>query len=207
MIHLHGQARFTIADGLTQANAGMNGNVAAGPEIGIDANAEISDTLQYPIVSAAVPPGFSVPGIFAVGPVVSLDAELELGVTLAGQVLAGVKMTIPNFSANLDLVDSSKSAATGFTPQFEKIFQAKTAITATAALGLPLGVGLGIDIPSLKFRKTVALYEKPSIGATVTYSGSTTGQAIDGDNTCLNGINYSLQCKQLLQIILQLDAY
>ena len=52
-------------------------------------------------------------------------------------------MTIPNFSANLDLVDSSRSAATGFTPQFEKIFQARTAITATAALGFLLGIGLG----------------------------------------------------------------
>ena len=46
IVHLHGQARFTIADSLTQANAGMKGNIAAGLEIGIDANAEISDTLQ-----------------------------------------------------------------------------------------------------------------------------------------------------------------
>ena len=40
-----------------------------------------------------------------------------------------------------------------------------------------------------------ALYEKPSIGATTMYSGSSTGQAINGDDISLNGIAYSLQCK------------
>lgn len=194
IVHLHGQARFTIADGLTEANAGMNGNIAAGLEIGIDASVEISDTLTYPIVSQAVPPGFSVPGVFAIGPIVTLDAELALGITLAGQVLAGVTMSIPNFSANLDLVHHEKSGASGFEPQFQKVFEAKTAITATAALGLPLGIGIGIDIPPLKFRKTAALYDKPSIGATITYSGSTTGEGLNGDNNCVNGIECSLQC-------------
>ena len=196
--HLQGRARYTITEGLTEANAGMNGNLAAGLQVGIDAKVEYNDKFRYNIVSAAIPPGFSVPGIFAVGLVVTLDAELALGVDLAGQVLAGVKMSIPSFQANLDLVDSKKSTSGGFTPKFEKIFEAKAAISASAALGLPLGIGVGVVIPPLKFQKTAAIYDTPSIGATIKYSGSTTNQGINDDNTCLNGISYSLQCKVTL---------
>ena len=146
-------------------------------------------------MSVAAPPGFSLPVVFAIGPVLSLEAELDLGVMLAGQVLAEIKMNIPNFQANLDLVNNAKSMSSGCTPQFETVFPAKTKIFATDGLGLPIGIGLGLDIPALKFRKTAALYEKPSLGATVTYSGSTSSEGIDGDMICDNGVSYSLQCK------------
>ena len=195
-VHLKGQARWTIADGLTQANAGLNGDIAAALQLGIDANAAFQDTRAYPIISVYAPPGFSIPGIFSIGPEVSLAAEIGLDITLAGQLLAGVKMTIPNFSANIDLVDGSKSASSGFTPKFEKIFQAKAAISARAALGLPLGIGLGVQIPAIKFSKTAAIYDEPSIEATMTYSGSTTSEGIDGNTDCLNGIKYALECEK-----------
>ena len=194
-VQLNGQARWTIADGLTQANAGLKGNIAAALKLGIDANAAFEDKLTYPILSVPVPPGFSIPQLFTVGPQVTLDAEVALGVTLAGQVLAGVNMSIPNFSANLDLVDGSKSVSNGFTPQYNKIFEAKAAISATAAFGLPLGIGLGIDIPPIKYRKTAALYDKPYIEATMNYSASTTGEGIDSNNNCLNGIGYAIKCE------------
>ena len=194
-VQLNGQVRWTIADGLTQANAGLNGNIAAALKLGIDANVAFDDKLTYPILSVPVPPGFSIPKLFTVGPQVTLDAEVALGITLAGQVLAGVKMSIPNFSANLDLVDGSKSVSSGFTHTYDKTFEAKAAISARAAFGLPLGIGLGIDIPPINFRKTAALYDKPYIEATMNYSGSTTSEGIDGNNNCLNGIAYAINCE------------
>ena len=111
-----------------------------------------------------------------------------------GQVLAGVKMSIPNFSANVDLVDGSKSSMKDFTPHFEKVFEAKAEISATAGLGLPVSLGLGINIPPIKFRKMVSLTEKPVIEATFKYAASTTCEGI-GDNECVNGIGYGINCK------------
>ena len=106
-VHLYGRARYAIGQGLTEANAGMKGNLAAGLKIGIAAEAEIKQTFRQPLLSEGVPfPGFSVPGIYAIGPVVTLDAEVDLGVNLAGQVLAGLTMSIPDFAVNLDLVDT-----------------------------------------------------------------------------------------------------
>ncbi|KAG8529121.1 uncharacterized protein KY384_005756 [Bacidia gigantensis] len=194
-----GRLRYSILAGLTQAEASLNGNIAAGLQIGIDAEAEFKQEYRYPLYSQGIPvPPLSVSGIYSIGPVVTLDAEIDIGVTLAGQVLAGAKVTIPNFAANLDLVDNSKSSTSGFTPQVEKVFQAKGTITATAGIGLPIGVGLGIDIPAIKFRKTAAVYEKPSIEATAKYLGSTTGEGIGGDTTCVNGVSYQISFKNNL---------
>ena len=196
-IHLSGQARWTIQDGLTEANVGMNGNIAAGVEIGIDAQAQLQEQFQFPITQVGIE-GLSVLGLYTVGPEISLAAEVELGVSLAVQVLAGVNMSIPNFSANIDLVDGSKSISQGFTPQFEKIFEAKAEISTNAALGLPLSIGVGIDIPPIKSTKTVSLTEKPIVETTFTYAASTTCEGINGNNECLNGIAYNVTCKKSL---------
>ena len=200
-IKLNGMARYTIKDGLTQANAGLSGNVQAGLQIGIDATAEISQNAQFPLITTAVPPGFSVPGVFSIGPMVSLEADIQLDISLAGQVLAGATLSIPNFQANLDLVNRANSGSSGFTPQFQKIFNANAAVTATLGLGLPLGVGLGISIPPIKLQKTAALYDKPSIGATATYTGSIgSGGNGGGDPSCVNGISYSLTRRSIYDI-------
>ena len=84
----------------------------------------------------------------------------------------------------------SDSYSRGFTPEFNKIFNASGEISVMASLGLPLSVGLGVEAPIIKFKKTVALIDTPSIGASANYVGGT------GANTnaavCYNGIDYSV---------------
>lgn len=195
-VHIAGQARWNIVKGLEKLNVGMNGNIAASLQLGLNAQAKLEKTLTFPIAQTGVP-GFSVSGIITVGPVIKLDAEAGFGVSLEGQVLAGIKMTIPNFSANLDLVDGSKSESKGFTPRFEKIFEAKAKISATVALGLPLSIGIGIIIPPIKFDKTAVITDKPSAEATISYTASTSCDGINGDKSCVNGISYNIDCETL----------
>ena len=195
-IHLSGEASWTLANGLRQANMGMDVNLRAGLQIGVDAQAELKEFL-FPIIQRGmetVPPVLSVSGLFTVGPEISLSASIDLGITLSDQVLAGFKMSIPAFAANVDLVDGFKSSMKGFTPQFEKIFEAKAQISATAGLGLPVSLGLGINIPPIKFRKMVSLTEKPVIEANLKYTASTTCQGI-GDDEYVDGIGYEINCK------------
>ena len=193
-VHLGGSARWTIAEGLTKANAEMKGNIEAGLQLGLDAKAAYKQTFPFPIAQAGVP-GFSVSGLITIGPVIKLDAEVELGVEIEGQVLAGVIMKIPNFQANLDLVDGTKSKSEGFEPEWEKIFEAKGKITATAGIGLPLSIGLGIVIPPLKLDKTASIVDKPSINAKMTYTASTTGGTGDSSAKCNNGVGWSIDFK------------
>ena len=187
-VHLGGSASLNIVDGLTAAQIGMNGNIAAGLELGLDANAQYTNKLTSTIASAGLP-GFSVPNIISIGPVVDLSAELDLNIAAQGQLLVGVTMSIPDFAANLDLVGSN-SYSRGFTPQFTKVFNASGEISATASLGLPLSIGVGVEAPIIKFKKVVALIDTPSIGASAKFTGGT-GPAPDGA-TCYNGLDYSV---------------
>ena len=70
-IHLSGEARWTLADGLTKANMGMDGNIGAGLQIGVDAQAELKKEFLVPIIQKGietVPPVLSVSGLFTIGP-------------------------------------------------------------------------------------------------------------------------------------------
>ena len=175
---------------MTKGSVGMSGNVHAGLFLGLDAEAEYEKTVKAELASAGLP-GFSIPKVLTVGPVVSLAAELDLGIKGQGQFLVGMAMDIPNFAATLDLVDSSNSASSGFTPVFTRNFSAKGEISATAGLGLPLSIGVGVDASIINFKKTIALIEKPAISAVVQYSGSTSS-AKSAVDFCPNGLRYAL---------------
>lgn len=183
-----------MAGQLEAANIAMAGNIAAGVSIGIDAQLQARETFKTPLVQLGLP-GFSVSDVFTVGPLIALDAETDLGITLQGQVLAGVNMSIADFSANLDLVEFDKSFTRGFDIQVLPIFEAKAQIAAHASFGLPLLIGVGIDIPLIKLRKTVSITDKPSIEVNMTYTASTTCIGLKEDDTCVNGVKHGLNCE------------
>lgn len=185
-VSIGGSASLNIIHGLTAAQIGITGNIAASLELGLDANAQVSQTFKTQIASTDLP-GMSVPGVLIIGPVISLEAEMKLDVTAQGQLLVGATMSIPNFNAHLDLVNSQNTQSTGFTPQFQKIFKASGQISASAAIGLPLSIGLGIEAPLIKFNKVVALTDTPSIAVSAVYSASSSKRA-----ACNNGIAYSM---------------
>ena len=193
-LHLSGQARYSIPERkLTQAKAGLEGNIDTTVKLGIDANVKYERDLGYPIFSAGAP-GFSVPGIFTIGPILTLDAEVDIDIEAKGKAVAGVVVSTPDLKANIDLVDGSKSSCTGLTPELTPYYSVEAALEASAALSLPLGVGLGIEITPLGFEKTAALYDKPSIEATIgaTTSAGSAGAAEGGENACNDGVSFNV---------------
>jgi len=123
VLHLTGSARYTIKDGLQQTNAGLNGNLA------------ISQNTNFALVSAAVPPGFSVPRVFAIGPVVNLDAGFRLEISLAGQ--------IPCQPGQILVLKIHAAVSEGLSGSSCCLSEC----------------GLGISIPPLNFQKTAAVYQ------------------------------------------------
>lgn len=99
----------------------------------------------------------------------------------SGQIQVGANASLTGFSAKLDLIDSSQSSVTRFTPVFTNSFSASGQITASATFGLPVSLAVGIDVIALgpKGRKVIALTNEPSLKAEVTF-GATTGGASCG---------------------------
>ena len=159
---------------------------------------------DQPIAAVGIP-GFQIPGIIIVGPSLSLAAIAELNITLAGQVLTGAQLTIANFAATVDFVDGRQSKSSNLTPQLTPIFNATGQVAATFALGLPLSLGIGLQIPALKFKKTVSINNAPSIEASANYTASTTSVGVNGNTDCVNGIGYNVDCKEMILILTNLQ--
>ena len=113
-----------------------------------------------------------------------------MGIKASGQLLVGAIMKVPNFEATLDIVTTSNTKFS-FQPTFEKVFKANAQISASFSLGLPLGIGVGLEINPLKYRKTAAIYDKPSVGAELVFKANTEGTF----GYCQNGIAYEISCE------------
>ncbi|KAL8669726.1 MAG: hypothetical protein Q9168_005695 [Polycauliona sp. 1 TL-2023] len=191
-VQLSGQATWTVSEGLQRAQISVNGNINAGLSLGIDAIVQTHQVFDYPITAVGIP-GFSIPGFIIVGPSLSLAAVAELNVSLAGQVLTGVQMEIADFAATVDFVNGSNSKSANLVPRLTPVFNATAQFSATLALGLPLSLGIGVQIPPLKFKKTASINEAPSVEASLNFTASTTNVGVNGNTDCVNGIGYNVQ--------------
>ena len=118
----------------------------------------------------------------------------------------------PNFAANLNLLNPSASTQSGFVPQVTRIFNATGTLSASAALGLPLGIAFGIDLLAGRYSKTIALIDTPAIEADATFTAN--HQSINGvssvsigDGTC-PGVSWSIGLTNKLELdVLNLRTY
>lgn len=195
---LSGQAKWNLLDGLHGLNAAINANLRAGVQIGLVANAAYSDTQSKELIRQALPDvGVAIPKLFSAGVYLSVDAVSTVQVTATGQALVGVIMTIPNFQANLNLFDQAgagQSGVTGLTPTFEKRFEASAMVSASLQLALPIAINVGIEVPAINLKRSIALIEQPSIYGNLTVAAST-NNADPASATCNNGLEYFANCQ------------
>src|SRR5204863_3113715 len=107
-----------------------------------------------------------------IGPYIALDLTVKLYLGAKGQIEAGFTLGFPTPEFSIDLADLSKSTASGWTPDFTPIFNAKGNLTLAAAFAMPLSINFGIDVLKGKFEKDVMLSESPTVTLSVTESGA-----------------------------------
>lgn len=146
----------------------MDGNFKAEVNLGLEATGKLNYAIRKPIIAQALPPGFSIPKIVAIGPVISLDARLDINIDASANLLVGGTVEIPNFHATMDMANMDRRSQSGWEPKFTSKFEVDGQLTASATMGLPLTVGVGIKIPVVNFDKMVALVDEPSLTATLT---------------------------------------
>ncbi|KAH0187402.1 hypothetical protein KCU99_g8796, partial [Aureobasidium melanogenum] len=192
-VAMAGQAKFNVLDGLHGLTANLNANLEAGVNLGLVAHAQYADTKTKALIRAPLPEvGVAVKGVFSAGVYLSVDAVSTVDVSAEGEALVGVVMTIPNFQATLDLFNqdgASKSGVTGFTPTFEKRFEASGKVAASVKLALPIAINCGFEIPAISLKRAISLIEQPSLYGNLTIAASTANVAPASD-TCNNGIEY-----------------
>ncbi|KAK4102316.1 hypothetical protein N658DRAFT_506504 [Parathielavia hyrcaniae] len=163
-----GKINATPLSGVKEAYIGVTGDMYIGMYLGVNAFAKWEKEWKKEIFSKGLP-GWSIPTIVSFGPRISLSGKFVIGVEAEGQLLTGASLTWPAIEAKLDLKNSRNSYQKGWTPNIDHTFQTRGAVTATAALGLPVSLWFGIDILNGLFKEGIALVDTPAITGTAEF--------------------------------------
>ncbi|KAG9569602.1 hypothetical protein KCU71_g2008, partial [Aureobasidium melanogenum] len=171
-IYTTGSATFTII-GPTRLSLRLRGDLNANVQIGVDGFYQFErPILEIPLTPDIGLPGFSIPGVITIGPYLTVDLVAKIEVEAVGQILAGVNLDWPEMGMFVDFLLPGSAKSYGFSPIVTPIFKASGEITATASLGIPIGINLGVSVLDGIWEESLALVNTPAIQAVAEYSAS-----------------------------------
>ena len=151
--------------------------------------------------------------LLAVGPILTLDIDAEVNITAQGQLLVGAEYQWPNFMATMDFHNPLKSTSSGFSPITTHTFNASGDLIVATSVGVPVGIGLGIDLLNGLVSLEAAVVDRPAVELVASYSiaeyssstsgggaasGSYSSSTVNG-GTC-NGIAWYVDLINTLQL-------
>ncbi|KAG9664792.1 hypothetical protein KCU64_g425, partial [Aureobasidium melanogenum] len=171
-IYTTGAATFTII-GPTRLSLRLRGDLNANVQIGVDGFYKFErPILEIPLTPDIGLPGFSIPGVITIGPYLTVDLVAKIEVEAVGQILAGVNLDWPEMGMFVDFLLPGSAKSYGFSPIVTPVFKASGEITATASLGIPIGINLGVSVLDGIWEESLALVNTPAIQAVAEYSAS-----------------------------------
>lgn len=171
-IYTTGSATFTII-GPTRLSLRLRGDLNANVQLGVDGFAKWEhDVLSIPLTPDIGLPGFSIPGVLTIGPYLTVDLVAKIEVEAVGQILAGVNLDWPEMGMFVDFLLPGSAKSYGFSPIVTPVFKASGEITATASLGIPIGINLGVSVLDGIWEESLALVNTPAVQAVAEYSAS-----------------------------------
>ncbi|ORY79054.1 hypothetical protein BCR37DRAFT_394393 [Protomyces lactucae-debilis] len=192
-VTIAGRLAASLTQGFTQAYIGMSGSIAAEVNIGVEAKKDFKKTFNKQLAQTGVKFLEAQP-FYRIGPALIVGIDVDLGLELQTTFIAGARAEINNFEARVNLVNPSSSFQRNFQPSFTKRFVANGQIKGSIDVGFPISIAFGIDILSGKFKRDIALVEKPGVhlDATVAfYASANDAPRIVTINGC-KGVEYGV---------------
>ncbi|KAF7557303.1 hypothetical protein G7Z17_g850 [Cylindrodendrum hubeiense] len=193
---------------VTKAQVGFRASFKAGLYLGLVAfvKYEKKYTKSFP---RKFIPGFEIPLLAGVGPFVELSFEATMTIQATGSLLLGTAIEWNNIDIMIDLLDYSNSHARGFNPIFTKKKEVAGELKITTSLGMPVKLGLGIDLLSGTWKAGASIVETPSIVGEGSFevSGTVTedGTAVGDVNGGCYGIMINIHFENTVQGVLEGD--
>jgi hypothetical protein len=205
---LWGSLSFSILDGIETAQIGLNANFKAGLNLGMEAYVKYEKEWEKELARIPIG-GFSIDGFADIGPFVSLSVEAKAGISATGSLLLGAAVAWDDVDIVLDLLDTSSSHVTGLTPRFEHKAEATGELKIEASIGLPVRLGVGIQILGGLWEADAAIKDTPSINAEGKFEVSATvtddGEIVHDINGGCYGIAWDIHFENTLQAVIEAD--
>jgi cell division septation protein DedD len=197
-----------LALSIETAQVGFQASFKAGLNLGIEAYVKYEKEWEKEL--ARIPlGGFSIPVIADIGPFVSLSVEAKAGVSATGSLLIGAAVAWDDVDIVLDLLDSGGSHVNGLTPRFEHKAEATGELKIEASIGLPVRLGVGIEVAGGLWSAAAAIKYTPSINAEGKFEVSATvtddGEIVHDINGGCYGIAWDIHFENTLQAVIEAD--
>ncbi|KAK2759078.1 hypothetical protein FQN54_003177 [Arachnomyces sp. PD_36] len=177
---LDGHVAFSIAKGLTKGELSLMSkkDLTLSAIFGLTIRGKWVKEIQKPVGAPLPLAPFTIPGIINIGPQLALSAAASFYVDAQADFLVGGELTMSPGIASLSLTSEDKNRFEGFEPSFKDAFEVLSLSgIATAELGLPISLEIGVDVLSGTFKRTAAFINTPSAYVT---AGVSTGSRCDG---------------------------
>ncbi|PSK33439.1 hypothetical protein B9Z65_7326 [Elsinoe australis] len=183
-LHIYGKASWQLDSGFKEGIVVATVNLNIGFALGLDVQGTLKSSHKKEIAHVGLP-GLSF-GIITVGPWIELGADFTLTANAEGRLLAGARFIIQNAKSTLDFAGKGRTGSSGWTPQFEPIFEASGQVAVAAEVGLPIGLTVGLNILKGRFKWGVGVVERPSLEAKAEFAATadTTGASIVKTDGC-----------------------
>jgi hypothetical protein len=181
-----------IPPSILDCHVDLDGDFRAGVNLGIQAHLLAKGEKRKTIVSYPLPGGFTIIELVNFGPSLTVESSMKFEVDMQADMLLGMDLNVPNFQVHLDMIVPDQSSTSFPKPlvTFRNEFNGAGGIKAT--VGLPFSVGIGLQIPKLKFDKSASLIIEPSLTAIGTTGAAPQTFAAYGLPDCPLGIAYTV---------------
>ncbi|KAB2571195.1 hypothetical protein DBV05_g10127 [Lasiodiplodia theobromae] len=183
--HVAGQIQYTIGTrNLSIGRVSLGGSLEASLGLGLASAGGPYQGSVYKTMASLPMNAFTIPNLLSIGPVLSLDANLTVDSVSGGvgQVLFGAKASIPNYGVSFDLLRNSDLQG-NFAPVLTTNFRTNGTVNTEARLGVPLKMSLKIEVPAVKWNKSISVVNEPYLLGSVT----------DASDNCTDSAAYSVQ--------------
>lgn len=161
VLNVKATVTFNLIGLITSGSFAVNGNMAAGLGLGVDANyAATVPAFSKTIVAIPLSP-FAIPGLITIGPHLDLGVGASANINARGNMYAGIRLRWTAIHAQLNLY--SAPSASGWIPEFTPEFQAAGTISMSANVYATVSLGFGVSILNGLKSFGVALVEKPEL--------------------------------------------
>jgi hypothetical protein len=159
-----GAIAFSFTKGLTKGSVSVGGSFDATLQLAVKIEAQHKIPKFKKQLLGFNPSPFQIPGIISLGPELTLNAALDIYFNGEADFLVGATMNIKPGKASLDLLNKAGNGVDGFETKFDPIAKYRGGkVSVTADFGLPVGLEFGVDLFNGKWKKTIGLFDQPSI--------------------------------------------
>ncbi|GIZ47997.1 hypothetical protein CKM354_001107200 [Cercospora kikuchii] len=192
---------------LTKLKVGFKLQMKAGANAGFEAYALYKKEYLKQLARINLA-GWKIPLLADIGPFIQLSLLLGMEIKASGNLLIGSSVVWDHIEIELDLLDSSKSFSRGWSPRYEPTFSVSGELNAQLYVGLPVKIGLGVNILEGTWEADASFVETPKIvaegkfEATAALGANPNKFGTDVNEGCY-GIVASLFFSNTLQFVLQ----